>query len=537
LKILGGETGMNKKFTLLLLGPAGSGKSAFVAGLSKLDIFKYVTAKSQGGANTTKIAAMYEFSNTCNEFMVSDCTTVEGQQQEQILLELQDLSRQDDGLKKVFEKVNDSKFSKLCTSVTMQLPCKEGLIPDNSLFNTIVVRDSRGFGDIDDANTVTIDELGVTYDVNTILFFSISSIQQPAVFSKIINKIMQVNLKTPMFLLRRDSDLTQNDVDFESQIVSNISNSDEELSKAVMEVGRYNKRYRLNNFVFNIPEVKSWKGALNIEPKQTDSEIDDFSHALKEILGYSVEMYNALYKILVNKLQGEYQDMFVNKVLNNLLSKKAFDVATNVANNPHAKPSTGNRDRDTAALYLPVEIYNTPIGEEPFRYEVNTRGNQYAFGKIPSYSYSCVNFRNVIRDIVNNLVEDYKLKALFSTFIDIVLKDHTVTTYTGYTFSNCKQDAFKFNQFVQVRDLCTAYLKKYNLVEEDERWKNFSYTIAGEEYTGSKAIAVLVYEYLIKSFNLANDFRKYQQSTLKNECSAFVEKNKEEDILKQMSRK
>ncbi|MBU3107564.1 hypothetical protein [Clostridium gasigenes] len=124
---------MNKKFTLLLLGPAGSGKSAFVAGLSKLDIFKYVTAKSQGGANTTKIATMYEFSNICNEFMVIDCITVEDQQQKQILSELQDLSKQDDGLKKVFEKINDSKFSKLCTSITIQLPCKEGLIPENSL--------------------------------------------------------------------------------------------------------------------------------------------------------------------------------------------------------------------------------------------------------------------------------------------------------------------------------------------------------------------------------------------------------------------
>lgn len=227
--------GMDKKFTLLLLGPAGSGKSAFVAGLSKVDIFNYVTAKTQGGANTTKIATTYEFSNKCDKFSVIDCATIEDQQQEQILSELQDLSKQEDGLKKIFEKINDSKFSKLCTSVTIQLPCKEGIIPENSLFNTIVVRDSRGFGDIDDSNNVSIDELGVTHDVNTILFFSISSIQQPAVFSKIINKIMKVNLKTPMFLLRRDFDLTQNDVDFESEIIENISNSDNDLSKSCNE--------------------------------------------------------------------------------------------------------------------------------------------------------------------------------------------------------------------------------------------------------------------------------------------------------------
>lgn len=210
---------MDKKFTLLLLGPAGSGKSAFVAGLSKLDIFKYVTAGMHGGANTTKIATTYEFSNKCDKFIVIDCITVEDEQQEQILSELQDLSKQEEGLKKVFEKINDSEFSKVCTNITIQLPCKEGLIPEDSLFNTIVVRDSRGFGDIDDTHNVTIDELGITYDVNAILFFSISSIQQPVVFSKIINKIMEVNLKTPMFLLRRDWDLTENDNEFESEIM------------------------------------------------------------------------------------------------------------------------------------------------------------------------------------------------------------------------------------------------------------------------------------------------------------------------------
>ncbi|AQR93111.1 hypothetical protein [Clostridium saccharoperbutylacetonicum] len=531
---------MDKKFTLLLLGPAGSGKSAFVAGLSKVDIFNYVTAKTQGGANTTKIATTYEFSNKCDKFSVIDCATIEDQQQEQILSELQDLSKQEDGLKKIFEKINDSKFSKLCTSVTIQLPCKEGIIPENSLFNTIVVRDSRGFGDIDDSNNVSIDELGVTHDVNTILFFSISSIQQPAVFSKIINKIMKVNLKTPMFLLRRDFDLTQNDVDFESEIIENISNSDNDLSKAVMKVdGECDKEYRLNKFVFNIPEVKVWKGALNIASSQTYSEIESYSIALKEILKYSVDMYNALYKILVYKLQGEYQNMFVDKVLNNLLTEKAFDVAANITNCPHSKPSENYpQDRDTDALSLPVALYkNLGIGEEPFRCELNTRGNKYADGKIPSYSYSCVNFRNIFHEIVYNLVEEYKLKALFSTFIDIVLKDYTVTTYTGYTFSNCKQDAFKFNQFIQVRDLCTAFLNKYSIVESNGKWKRFSYSTAGKKYTGSKAIAVLIYENLINSFNLEKEFSKYQQSTLKNECSEFVENNKKEEILEQMSRK
>lgn len=48
---------------------------------------------------------------------------------------------------------------------------------------------------------------------------------------------------------------------------------------------------------------------------------------------------------------------------------------------------------------------------------------------------------------------------------------------------------------------------------------------------------MLIYENLIKSFNLVNAFSKYQQSTLKNECSDFVENNKKEDILEQMSRK
>lgn len=529
---------MGKKFTVLLLGPAGSGKSTFIAGLSKLDIFKYVTAKKQGGANTTKIATTYEFVNKCNEFRVIDCATVDDQQQEQILLELQGFSKQEDGLRKVFEKINDSKFSKICTSVTIQLPCKEGLISKNSLFDTIVVRDSRGFGDIDDANTVTIDDLGVTYDVNTILFFSISSIQQPAVFSKIINNIMKVNLKTPMFLLRRDSDLTQNDVDFENEIIKNIFNSDEDLYKAVMKVGADEKKYRLNNFVFNIPEVKSWKGALNINITQTNSEIETHSTAIKEILKYSVDMYNTLYEILVDKMQGEYQNMFVDKVLNNLLSEKAFDVAANIANYPHSNPSNDySIDRDSAALSLPAELYNGSIGEEPFRFELNTRGNQYAYGKIPSYSYSCVNFRNIFNKIVHNLVEEYNLKALFSTFMDIVLKDYTVTTYTGYTFSNCKQNAFKFNQFLHIRDLCTTFLEKYNMVENGKVWKGFSYAPIGKKYMSSEAITVLIYENLIKSFNLAHAFSKYQQTILKNECSDFIENNKKEYILNQMSRK
>lgn len=283
-------------------------------------------------------------------------------------------------------------------------------------------------------------------------------------------------------------------------------------------------------------KVKLWKGTVKKDPTQTNLQIKDYLTALKEILKYSIDMYNTLYEILVDKMQGQYQDMFVDKVLNNLLSEKAFDVAAKITSQPHCDPNNRNKDRDTAALSLPAKLSNEDIGEEPFRYEVNTRGNQYANGRIPSYSYSCVNFRGIFHKIVNKLIKEYKIKALFSTFIDIVLKDETVTTYTGYTFSNCKQDSFKFDQFIDVRDLCTKVLKKNNLVEDDDKWKRFSYSSIGKKYIGSEAIAVLVYENLIKSFKLDNTFSKYRQSILKNECSTFVEINKKEDILNQMSR-
>lgn len=529
---------MDKKFTLLLLGPAGSGKSAFVAGLSKLDIFEYVVAKKRGGANTTKVATTYEFSNKCDEFNIIDCIAIKDEEQEQILSNLQDLSKQEDGLKKVFEMINDNEFSKSCTNVTIQLPCKEGLIPENSLFSSIVVRDSRGFGDIDDTNNLNIDELGITYDVNAILFFSISSIQQPVVFSKIISKIMEVNLKTPMFLLRRDSDLTQNDVDFEEEIIKNISNSDKDLSKAVKEVGEYDKEYRLNKCVFNIPEVKMWKGTLNISSEQTKLQIDQYFGALKEILKYSIDMYNSLYKIIVEKMQGEYQNVFVNEVLNKLISDEAFCVAANITKKPHCKLKNKECDRDTVALSSPVKLFDEykEIGEKPFKYELNKRGNQYADGIIPSYSYSCVNFRNIFYEIINKLVGEQRLKPLFSTFIDITLKDYTITTYTGYTFQDCEQNAFKFNKFVYVRELCTRLLKENNLVEDNQKWKDFCYTPIETKYTGSEAIAVLIYYYLIKSFNLKNTFGNYRQSKCKNECINFVENNKREDIFKQMVR-
>ncbi|WP_244833350.1 hypothetical protein [Clostridium sp. BJN0001] len=54
---------MKKKFTILLLGPAGAGKSTFISALSEINIFEFVAAKSLGGANTTKLLTSYEFSN------------------------------------------------------------------------------------------------------------------------------------------------------------------------------------------------------------------------------------------------------------------------------------------------------------------------------------------------------------------------------------------------------------------------------------------------------------------------------------------
>jgi hypothetical protein len=530
---------MENKFTLLLLGPAGSGKSAFVAGLSKIDIFKYIAAKKQGGANTTKIATTYEFSSKCEQFQIINCVSVDNKYQEELLTELQNISISEEGITKVFEKINNSDFSKKCSSITIQLPCKENLISEYSLFDTIVVRDTRGFGDVDDNNDINIEEIGITNDVNAIMFFSISSIQQPVIFSKIIQNVISFNLKTPMFLLRRDPDLTQNDVDFENSIIDNISNTDKELSKIILSLGELEIKSKINNLVFNMPEVKGWKGAINVTNEQTKMEIENYSAAVYDILHYAIAMYDKLYIELVEKMQGKYQNLFTEKVLNQLLSDDAFEIAANIVRYPHVKPSTDyHAYRDTAALASPVSLDGTnSIGERPFENERRTRGNRYKDGTIPSYSYSCVNFRNIFKEIVSKLVLDSQLVPLFCTFLNIVLQDSTITTKTGYTFEDCNQDAFKFNIFVTVRESCTLLLSKNNLVDNSTTWKSFSYAPNQKKYEGYEAIAVLMYKQLIKSLNLSALYQKYQETMLHEESLTFVQTQKKGEILEQIKRK
>lgn len=531
---------MTKKFTLLLMGPAGSGKSAFVAGLSKLDIFPYITAKNQGGANTTKIATTYEFTNQHDEFRITACETVEGENSEEIFSELQQLISEDDGIQKVFDKINDAKFAKKCTSITIELPCKDQLIPENVLYDTIVVRDSRGFGDVDDINDTKTDDLGVTKGVNAIIFTSISSFQQPAIFSKIIDEVMAYNVKTPMFLLRRDADLTQNDQNFEESIINNISKADQQLNEVITSMDTLNLLYKINRFVFNVPEVKSWKGVLGISPEQTQHEITTHSEALKEILHYSMDMYERLYKVIVEKLQGEYQEQFVEEILNELISEEAFEVAARIANYPTVAPQSyyAQKSRDTEAFAYPVQLCVTKdqIGEEPYRYEMSRNGNGNSSAIIPSYSYACFNFRNIFRSITARLTTDPHLSPLFSTFLDIVLEDATIESTTGYTNRICQRDAFNFNLIVETRNKCTDELLKHQLADELGNWKSFSYKPFTNQYENYEAIAVLIYKNLIDSLGLSKNYEKFYRAKLQDKGSVHLETLKQNEIHQEMQR-
>lgn len=444
---------MHTKFTLLLLGPAGSGKSAFVSNLSKIDIFKYVTAKRAGGANTTKVSVTYEFNRTCTDFRITDCVANESEDQDKLFLELQKICRKSKGIEKILEEINNEAFSKRCINITIELPCKENLIPSNCPFDTIVVRDSRGFGDVDDNSDFKINDLGITDDVNAILFFSISSIQQPTIFSKIVESVMEFNLKTPMILLRRDADLTENDVNFKNNIITNIKDSDPQLGDIILGIEKQNKNFLIDDLIFNVPEVKQWKGAVKISPSQTQDEINKYSLAVEEIVHYAVKMYGELYGLLFEKMQGEYQDKFVDTVLQQLKSEKALDIVASITSEPCVTPSCSYEIyRDTEALSRPVKLRGNDKGEEPFKYEQSQKGR---YSVIPSYSYACVNFRNVFQKIVYALTNNYQLASLFNTFMSIILSDCTITTYTGYSFQDCKRDAFKFNQFLSARDAAT----------------------------------------------------------------------------------
>ena len=457
---------MEKKFTLLLLGPAGSGKSTFVAGLSKFDILKYVAAGSYGGANTTKVSTTYEFSHRYNSFQISDCVCEQDENQEKILKELQDLCIQENGIQQIFNKINDSEFAKKCNSITIQLPCKDELMLDNCIYNSIVVRDNRGLGDIDDNVDIKIDDLGITYDVNAILFFSISQIQQPAIFTKIIDSVLKVNLKTPIFSFRRYSKLTKNDKDFEEKILGNIRNSDKELFDCILKLGKEEKKHRINNFVFNLPEVEQWAGVLDYDQETQNIQIVEYTEAINEFLSYSISMYEKLHETIVDKMLGQYQNKFIDLILSQLKSKTAFDIAASITEFPHSRPGKDyDINRDTVALARPANL-SSKLVEKPFRCEKSAAGNRYTRGIIPSYSYSCVNFRNIFYSIVNGLAKkEPSIIPLFCTFIDITLEKYTTTASTGYQQQIRIQNAFKFDIFLSVRNACTEILKKNELAD------------------------------------------------------------------------
>lgn len=420
------------------------------------------------------------------------------------------------------------------------MPCKDQLIPENTLYDTIVVRDSRGFGDVDDSNDTKTEDLGVTKGVNAIIFTSISAFQQPTIFSRIIDDVMAYNIKTPMFLLRRDADLTKNDMDFEESILHNISKADQQLSDVISSMDTSNLLHKINRFVFNVPEVKSWKGVLSVTPEQTQHEITTHSEALKEILHYSMDMYENLYKVIVEKLQGEYQEQFVEEILNELISEEAFGVAAQIANHPTVEPKShyAQKSRDTEALAYPIQLYGTidQIGAEPYRYEISKNGNGYSDAIIPSYSYACFNFRNIFRSIVARLTTDPHLSPLFSTFLDIVLEDATIESSTGYTNQICQRDAFKFNLIVEARNKCTDELLQHQLADEQGKWKLFSYKPFTNSYKNNEAIAVLMYKKLINSLELSKNYEKYYRTKLQDKGSAHLESFKQNEIHQEMQR-
>lgn len=532
---------MNTQFTMLLLGPAGSGKSSFISSFSEIDIFPYVTAKTLGGANTTKVLTTYEFRQDCADFSVVECTTANPANQAPTLSNLQNLAKEPNGIEKVFDKINDGAFSKKCHSLTLRLPIKAGLLPKGGKIDTVIIRDSQGFGDIRWATDFDINTSGITDDVNTILFFSISSIQQPAIFKEIIDQAMKTNLKTPMFLLRRDHDLTQNDEDFKDKILANLSANDSDLKNIVSEMGQTPASYRLNDLVFELPEVKVWKGALGVEPATHELQEQNYQEASKEILSYAVSMHNQLYQLLVQKMNGQYQKYFVECVLNQLLSDPAFKVVATIVTNPHVKPSNDIISRDTKALSAPPKLIDpNHLASKPFANELHKRGNQYADGVIPSYSYACVNFRNVFPKIINGLPFNddpmlMDLNPLFHTFMTIVLEPYTVTTATGYTFSNCRQDAFKFYLITRARDHATEFLAQHKLASR-QVWKNFTYTPCAIQFQETYAIAVMIYIKLLALLQLPAQFNTYVLSELNHTATAFIEKNRHADLQKQLSR-
>ncbi|WP_244833349.1 hypothetical protein [Clostridium sp. BJN0001] len=468
-----------------------------------------------------------------------DCTAANREEHDSILEELQNLSNEHNGLKKVFEKINDNEFAKKCSNVFLQLPCKSGIILDDSKFDSIVVRDSRGFGDIGDSDGFSMDNISLTDDVNTILFFSISSIQQPIVFKRIIDEIMKQNLKTPMILMRRDEDLTQNDEDFKKNILNNLNNNDRELHDIVNNIKKNNK-YQLNELVFQLPEVKKWKGTLKVDNNKHKEQVENFFKATSEVIEYCMEMYDELYNAIVNKMQGVYQDLFVDNILNKLLCETAYQAVITVVDKPYCKPGKNYfADRDTAALVKPVQLVDVEKKQRvPFNNEVSKRGNKYSDGVIPSYSYSCVNFRKIFHKVVSDLTDlsqDTKLKPLFLTFMDIVLKSLTVTAYTGYSFEDCAKDAIIFYKLIEAREQATEILNEADLVKNNE-WKPFTYKPFEKTYSSSEAIAVLMYVNLIKMLNLKEQFHTIND-ILTEESILFAEDKNVEEIEEKLSRK
>lgn len=419
------------------------------------------------------------------------------------------------------------------------MPCKEEILKNNK-FEKLIIHDSRGFGDLSSENLSSIDYFNMTEDINAIYFFSISSIQQPAIFNNIIDLIMSRNLKTPMFLLRREEFFTINDDEFNGRILLNLKNNDEVLYNCILEVSNKEINNKLSNFIFNLPNVNKWKGAIGISEESHSLEKQKYSDAAFNVINYSIEIYENLYNIIVSKMKGKYESLFINEVLNNLLSDKAFDAIKIITKNPSVNPYGDYIDRDTRGLRYPVKLINSNINEDkPFKNELMKKGNRYKYGEIPYYSYSCVNFRqgiNYVSWVLCSDIKNKKLSALFQTFMSILIEDYTVNTYTGYSIPTCQKLAFKFSKFIEAREMANEFLKNYDLVSNRSVWKEFKYTIKGKEYIGSESIVVLIYKNLIQLLNLEEKFNEYR-NIINEHVIEYTEINNEKEIEAKLLRK
>jgi hypothetical protein len=494
-----------KSFKILLFGQAGSGKSAFIASMSKIDIFKYATAKEEGGANTTKITTNYVFSDKFTKFEITDCECVDGRPSFLALNELKDLNNKENSIDLIFDIINNPESQKKFSNITINLPYK-GEIPENSNFDTITVRDTRGLGDISDSSE-KVDDLGITSDVNAILLFSRTTGKQPTIFEKIIDDVLITNLRTPIFFLRRYERKTTYDVNFEKRILNNLEKNDKDLFDCVSKVGESDNKFRINSFVFKMPEVSKWAGVVYdedyLENAEHEVQVNNYCDAVNEFFAYAISMYEKFNDILISQFHGEYNGKFREKILDKLLSYEAFKVAASIATHPCIIPKNDIIDRDTWALLKPPALKTRVISEKMYENEIYQVANQYTDAIIPSYSYACFNYRKIFGEIVYELLRknnQLEILGLYSTFMIYCLDEVTIQGGTNYVNRLTQRDAFKFDLFIEVMERFVEEMPK-NWIDGNGNRREAEIKLG--IYTGSEAVNVMIYFLLIKKLKLS----------------------------------